>query len=225
MNTQITYLHIPGLLNIDELRAIADISDQAVYENGKLTASDAARDVKNNLQLNQQEQAYTSIQQLLLQSLNRNLLFRNAVLPQHVYPFLISKYQENMSYGWHVDSPIMGDMLRTDIAMTIFLNGPNEYEGGELELQTPLGAAKFKLNVGDAICYPCTYVHRVNEVTSGCRHVAVTWVQSLVRNPEHRNILFGLHQVTESLYSKKNATEELGALQQHYSNLLRMWAY
>src|SRR6185312_2935504 len=201
MNTQATYLHIAGLLSTGELRAIAGMSDQAVYENGKLTASDAAQDVKNNLQLNHQEQAYASIQQVILQSLNRNLLFRNAVLPQQVYPFLVSKYQQKMSYGWHVDSPVMGDMLRTDVAMTIFLNGPDEYEGGELELQTPLGPAKFKLNAGDAICYPCTYLHRVNEVTAGCRHVAVTWIQSLVRTPEQRNILFGLYQVTESLYS------------------------
>jgi PKHD-type hydroxylase len=225
MNTQTTYLHIPGLLSIDELRSIADMSDHAVYEDGKLSASNAAQQVKNNVQLSQQDQAYISIQQIILQSLNRNLLFRNAVLPQQVYPFLITKYHEHMSYGWHVDSPVMGDMLRTDVAMTIFLNQPTAYEGGEVELQTSLGPAKFKLNAGDAICYPCNYLHRVNEVTEGYRHVAVTWIQSLVKAPEQRNILFGLQQVTESLYSKKIATEELGALQQHYSNLLRMWAY
>jgi len=224
MKMHTTYLHIPGLLNANELGNIASLSGQAVYENGKLTASDAAQEVKNNLQLSNREQAYVSIQQIILQSLNHNTLFRNAVFPRHVYPFLISKYTQGMSYGWHVDSPVMGDMLRTDIAMTIFLNSPDEYEGGELELQTPLGSAKFKLNAGDAICYPCSYVHQVNEVTAGCRHVAVTWIQSLVKNLEQRDILFGLYQVTESLYAKKTATEELSLLQQQYSNLLRMWA-
>ncbi|HEY9000094.1 MAG TPA: Fe2+-dependent dioxygenase [Mucilaginibacter sp.] len=224
MKTHTTYLHIPGLLNANELGDIANLSGQAVYENGKLTASDAARDAKNNLQLSNRDQAYISIQQIILQSLNCNALFRNAILPKQVYPFLISKYPRGMNYGWHVDSPIMGDMLRTDIAMTIFLNGPDGYEGGELELQTALGPAKFKLNAGDAICYPCCYVHRVNEVTEGCRHVAVTWIQSLVQTLEKRDILFGLSQVTESLYAKNTATEELSLLQQQYSNLLRMWA-
>jgi PKHD-type hydroxylase len=224
MKTHTAYLHIPGLLNTNELGDIAGLSGQAVYENGKLTASDAARDVKNNLQLSNRDQAYISIQQIVLQSLNRNTLFRTAVLPKQVYPFLISKYTQGMNYGWHVDSPIMGDMLRTDIAMTIFLNNPDEYAGGELELQTALGPAKFKLNAGDAICYPCSYVHRVNEVTEGCRHVAVTWIQSLVKTLEQRDILFGLSQVTESLYANKTATEELSLLQQQYSNLLRMWA-
>ncbi|MBS1522308.1 MAG: Fe2+-dependent dioxygenase [Bacteroidetes bacterium] len=224
MKTHTTYLHIPGLLNINELDDIANLSERAVYEKGKLTASDAAQNVKNNLQLSNGDQVYISIQHIILQSLNRNTLFRNAILPKQIYPFLISKYTQGMNYGYHVDSPVMGDMLRTDIAMTIFLNRPNEYEGGELELQTALGPAKFKLNAGDAICYPCSYVHRVNEVTEGCRHVAVTWIQSLVKTLEQRDILFGLSQVTESLYATKTANEELSLLQQQYSNLLRMWA-
>jgi PKHD-type hydroxylase len=220
-----TYLHIPCLLKAEELSNIEMLSEQATYEDGRLTASGAAREVKNNLQLCDSGEAHSSIQQYILHNLNHSSLFRNAVFPQHIYPFLISKYHKGMSYGWHVDSPLMGNMMRTDIAMTIFLNAPDEYEGGELELQTPLGPAKFKLNAGDAICYPCTHLHRVNEVTAGCRHVAVTWIQSLVKTPEQRKMLFGLYQVTENLHKKNVAEEELGFLQQHYSNLLRMWAY
>jgi PKHD-type hydroxylase len=225
MIIQNTFLHLSNMLDAAELGQIGKLCEQAEYQDGKITATGAAREVKENLQLSEHEQAYMSIQQLLLNALNRNALFRNALFPQNVYPFLISKYNKGMSYGWHVDSPVMGNMMRTDIAMTIFLNDPAEYEGGELELQTALGSMKFKLTRGDAICYPCQHLHRVNEVTGGQRHVAVTWIQSLVRAPEQRKILFELQQVTETLRQQDIATDEVGVLQQHYSNLLRMWAY
>lgn len=225
MIIQNTFLHLSNLLNAAELEQIGKLSEQAVYKDGKITASGAAREVKDNLQLNESDEVYMSIQQILLTALNRNTIFRNALLPQNVYPFLISKYNMGMGYGWHVDSPVMGNMMRTDVAMTIFLNGPGEYEGGELELQTALGTVKFKLDKGDAICYPCQHLHRVCEITSGQRNVAVTWIQSLVRSPEQRKILFELQQVTETLHQKNISPEETGVLQQHYSNLLRMWAY
>lgn len=225
MIIQNAFLHLSNLLDAAELGQIGKLSEQAKYQDGKITATGAAREVKDNLQLSEHEQAYMSIQQVLLNALNRSALFRNALFPQNVYPFLISKYNKGMSYGWHVDSPVMGNMMRTDIAMTVFLNDPAEYEGGELELHTAAGSVKFKLAMGDAICYPCQYLHRVNEVTSGQRHVAVTWIQSLVRSPEQRGILFGLQRVAETLHQQNIATEEVGVLQQHYSNLLRMWAY
>jgi len=222
---QNTYLQIPNLIELHELDQILTLSDSATYEDGRLTASSVARDVKDNLQLNTQSQSYMAIQQIILNALNRNTLFRNAVLPQQVYPCLISKYQKGMKYGWHVDSPIMGNMLRTDVAMTIFLNNADEYEGGELELQSPTGTVQFKLNRGEAVCYPCTQVHRVNEVTGGERRVAVTWIQSIVKAPEQRKMLFDVYQVTEGLRAKNITGDEFSILQQHYSNLLRMWAY
>lgn len=225
MILQSTYLQIHSLLEPRELDQIRNLSDAAFYEDGKLTASSVAKNVKNNLQLNSQSQEYMLVQQIILNALNRNLLFRNAVLPQHVYPFLVSKYRSGMHYGWHVDSPIMGNMMRTDVAMTIFLNSPDEYEGGELELQSALGNIKFKLNRGDAVCYPCTHVHRVNEVTGGERQVAVTWIQSIVKEPEQRKMLFDLYQIVESLREKNTTGEEFNLLQQHYSNLLRKWSY
>jgi len=225
MIIQNTFLHLSNLLDAAELEQIGKLCEQAVYQDGKITASGAAKEVKDNLQLSEHEQVYMAIQQTLLNAINRSALFRNALFPQNVYPFLISKYNKGMSYGWHVDSPVMGNMMRTDIAMTIFLNDPAEYEGGELELQTALGSVKFKLNKGDAICYPCQHLHRVCEITGGQRHVAVTWIQSLVRVPEQRKILFELQQVTDALHQKNAATEEVGVLQQQYSNLLRMWAY
>ena len=219
-----TYLHISNLLSETEVEDIRFIFKSGSFDDGRLTAYSAAKEVKSNLQLNHQTQEHAAIQQNILAALNRNTLFRNAVLPHSIHPFVISNYKPGMHYGWHVDSPVMGNMIRTDVALTIFLNDPEEYDGGELELQTANGNILYKLNKGDAICYPCTQVHRVREVTRGERNVAVSWVQSLVKETVYRKMLFEIFQVTENLRSKALAEEEYLVLQQHYSNLLRMWA-
>ncbi|WP_293744397.1 Fe2+-dependent dioxygenase [uncultured Pedobacter sp.] len=219
-----TYLHIPELLTDREVQGIHSLFKSGKFDDGRLTAHSAAKEVKSNLQLDHQTQEHTSIQQIILAALNRNTVFRNAVLPQSIHPFIISNYKPGMHYGWHVDSPVMGNMIRTDVALTVFLNDPEAYDGGELELQTANGNVLYKLNKGDAICYPCTQVHRVREVTRGERNVAVSWVQSLVKETAHRKMLFEIFQITENLRSKAVGGEEYLLLQQHYSNLLRMWA-
>jgi len=219
-----TYLHVHDLLTDSEVNKIHALFKSGTFDDGRLTAHNAAKAVKSNLQLNHQTQEHTAIQQIILAALNRNPVFRNAVLPQSIHPFIISNYKPGMHYGWHVDSPVMGNMIRTDVALTIFLNDPEAYDGGELELQTANGNVLYKLNKGDAIFYPCTQVHRVREVTRGERNVAVSWIQSLVKETAHRKMLFEIFQITENLRNKAVSEEEYLLLQQHYSNLLRMWA-
>lgn len=224
MNTSSLYFNIEALLNEAQLQSIDAILTDAPYDDGKNTATDSAREVKNNMQMNMQSQHYMAIQQILLTALNENESFRTTTLPKNIYPFLISKYSTGNAYGWHVDSPLMGNMMRTDIAMTIFLNDPSEYEGGELELQTPVGSITYKLKKGDAICYPCTQVHRVKELISGQRHVAVTWIQSLVKGNEERAILNDLQSIIYNLKQTGTHKQEEHLLQQNYSNLLRKWS-
>ncbi len=224
MNSSTIYLHIRHLLNDSQLNEIKNLIAKAAYENGKNTASDVARKVKDNLQMDMKSGEYMGVQQILLTAINQNEQFRSTTFPKNIYPFLISKYITGNEYGWHVDSPLMGNMMRTDIAMTIFLNDPSEYEGGELELSTPTGNTLYKLDKGDAICYPCTQVHRVRELKGGERHVAVTWIQSLVKEAEERSILNDLRQVINDLGSSGNNRPELNILQQNYSNLLRKWS-
>jgi len=212
------------LLNTVQLAAIHNHLDAIKYIDGRATASAAAKEVKHNLQADMNSPQYGMSQQVILEALNNNMLLRNALFPKNVYPFLFSKYTAGMEYGWHVDSPLMGNMMRTDIAITIFLNAPESYEGGELELQSPAGTLLYKLAAGDAICYPCTQLHRVRPVTKGERQVAVSWIQSLVKDAEQRKTLFGIQQVIDSLRTTNLQSAEANQLQQLHSNLLRMWA-
>lgn len=224
MHTTAAYLTVPGLLNTHQLEAIRHHLGAIHYVDGKETASSAAKEIKHNLQADMQSAQYGMLQQIIVEALNQNMMLRNATFPRHVYPFLFSKYEAGMEYGWHVDSPLMGNMMRTDIAITIFLSEPDSYEGGELELQSPTGTLLYKLPAGDAVCYPCTQLHRVRPVTRGVRQVAVSWIQSMVKHTEQRIALFEIQQVIDKLREANLQSPEANALQQTHSNILRMWA-
>jgi len=169
--------HIQALINTQELQQIHQLITQATFIDGKSTATMAAKEVKDNFQLSTDDAAEKAIQQILENAISQSPYFQAAAQPKRNHRFIISKYGPKQFYGWHVDSPIMGNPpLRTDLAMTIFLSDPSSYSGGELMLQTAAGVVAFKPNQGDAILYPCQFLHCVNEITSGERIAAVTWV-------------------------------------------------
>jgi PKHD-type hydroxylase len=113
---------------------------------------------------------------------------------------------------------------RSDISLTIFLNEPDAYDGGELVINTPFGEQKVKLNAGDAVLYPSSSTHRVAEVTRGERLVAVTWLQSTVRDPAKREILYNLSQAREVMIKNAAEAKETEQLSNAYMNLVRMWS-
>tara|TARA_R100001369_G_scaffold44001_1_gene70092 strand:+ start:153 stop:746 length:594 start_codon:yes stop_codon:yes gene_type:complete len=86
-----------------------------------------------------------------------------------------TEYPVGGFYDWHMDCDVsMGhEPPVRKISMTVLLNDPNEFEGGELEL---MGPGKFaELKQGDAICFASFLNHRVNPVTAGMRQSLVVW--------------------------------------------------
>ncbi|WP_118975536.1 Fe2+-dependent dioxygenase [Taibaiella koreensis] len=219
-------IHIANLLPEQDLPQIDFLLSQIPFEDGKNTASGAAREVKNNMQASREENAHKRhLQQLVFQAVAGHPLIQSAVMPKNILPPMISKYHDGMAYGWHTDSPVMtiDYTVRADLSMTLFLTAPESYEGGELVIHTPSGYVPYKLPKGDAIIYPTTRLHRVNPVTSGERIACVTWMQSLVKETEKRELLFQLKHVQEQIAAKDLQSEENLLLMQVYSNLMRMW--
>jgi PKHD-type hydroxylase len=131
-----------------------------------------------------------------------------------------------MEYGTHIDDPVMGPpaaRYRSDIAITIFLNSPDEYEGGELSIEASCGNREVKLPAGHAVLYPASHLHAVKPVVSGERLVALTWVQSLVRRADQREILVQLDRARQTL-ARENNSAVLQGIDLCYANLFRMWA-
>jgi PKHD-type hydroxylase len=115
-------------------------------------------------------------------------------------------------------------MIRVDVSITVFLNHPSDYDGGELVIHSPGGFVNYKLPKGDAIIYPTTRLHGVNQVVSGKRIAAVTWMQCAVKNAEQRELLFQLKGANDIIGVEKAGSTEHLLLMQVYSNLVRMWA-
>lgn len=221
---QSSILEIKSLLGNEELEKIDKLLSGITFEDGKKTATGAAKEAKTNLQA-QGSNARRDIQQLILGAISKNSLIRASAMPKAVLPPIISKYNNGMNYGWHTDSPIMTIeyTIRVDLSITVFLSDPATYTGGELEIEMPGGNVLYKLNKGGAIIYPTTKLHRVRPVTDGERVAAVTWMQSLVKDTAQREILFQLQSLQEAIAAKDLSGPENIALLQVYSNLVRMW--
>jgi PKHD-type hydroxylase len=52
--------------------------------------------------------------------------------------------------------------VRTDVSCTVFLNDPDDYDGGELTVSDTYGTRGVKLPAGHAVLYPGTSVHQVD---------------------------------------------------------------
>jgi PKHD-type hydroxylase len=225
-------VNLPMLLCIDqvltpqELGRITDKLATAEFVDGKTTAGWYAQQVKNNLQVKSESEPAQELNAIVFQALLRNPLFQMAVRPRVMRPVLFSKYEPGMSYGFHVDNAIMGDRTpnRSDVSLTLFLNSASSYEGGELLIDTSIGEKAFKLEAGAMVIYPSSSLHQVKPVTQGVRFAAITWIQSMVRSTEQRELLFDLDTVRQLLFKKHGKTPEFDILSKTHANLLRMWA-
>jgi len=219
-------LRIPSVLTSDQLDTVRLLLADARFVDGKLSAGMAARRVKHNEELDKDAKQMDILNNLVMTSLVQHPVYRAGALPLRVAAPYYARYTPGMSYGDHLDDPIMGAdgaLYRSDVAITIFLNEPERYEGGELVIRTAFGENKVKLAAGDAVMYPSSSLHRVNEVTRGERLVAVTWLQSLVRDPAQRELLYTLNQAREKLLKTAPEAEETAQVNTAYMNLVRLW--
>lgn len=222
-------LHIPNVLTKDQVAECQTLLLDAQWIDGKTTAGHQALQAKNNLQLAQNSSVGQDIGQFIIAKLKDIPQFMGAALPNKFYPPMFNCYQEAGNFGNHIDnairqSPLMEGQVRTDLSMTLFLNEPTSYEGGELVIEDTYGEKRVKLPAGDLILYPSTSMHRVTPVTSGRRLASFFWLQSLIRGDEQRRILYDLDQSIISLTQQNPEQAELIRLTGVYHNLLRQWS-
>tara|TARA_B100000123_G_scaffold121855_1_gene89966 strand:+ start:531 stop:1196 length:666 start_codon:yes stop_codon:yes gene_type:complete len=211
------------LLNEEEIEIlIKTINDQNnLWEDGKKTAGSHASKVKNNLQLNRNSEVSKKYSQLIKKRILENQLIKSFSLPKIIHGIMFTKSSQNMGYGRHIDNPFMSKG-RSDLSFTISLTNKENYEGGELVIETINSEKEFKLNAGQMIIYPSTYLHSVKEVKSGERLVCVGWIESYIKSIEEREYLFDLDAGAKGLLAKYGRSDELDLIFKSYSNLLRL---
>lgn len=223
-------LALPDILTPEELAQGRAMLDAADWIDGRVTAGTQSAAVKFNEQLAEGSPAAQALGEMILGALARSALFVSAALPQRIFPPLFNRYSAGASFGVHVDNAIRAIpgtpiRLRTDLSCTLFFAEPEEYDGGELEIEDVYGAQTVKLPAGHMILYPSTSLHRVRPVTRGARVASFFWLQSMIRTDAQRTMLFDLDQTIQRLSLEQGGNDaNVVALSGLYHNLLRLWA-
>ncbi len=222
-------LTIPDVLTRDQVAEAREQLARADWVDGRVTAGYQSSRVKDNRQLPEDHPAARALGEMILGALQRNSLFISAALPLRIFPPLFNQYEGGQSFGSHVDNAIRQVTgtpfrIRTDLSATLFLNQPDEYDGGELAVEDTYGVHTVKLAAGHMVLYPSTSLHHVRPVTRGARVASFFWIQSLVRDDTERTLLFDLDTAIQRLNADTPDHPATVQLTGVYHNLVRRWA-
>lgn len=134
-----------------------------------------------------------------------------------------SWYKPGCFYDKHLDAfPITG--LCPHFSFTVFLNDPEEYEGGELTITVGNTERSFKPKAGSMVLYSTGLWHQVNKVTGGVgRKVAIGWAESFIANSAMRQHVIDLkHAINE--IADDIPEESLKKLESVRVNIIREYA-
>jgi PKHD-type hydroxylase len=224
-------VHIPAILTPEEVRATRAVLDGSPWIDGRGSAGHMASSVKANQEADLTDPAVRARSDFILRALSSNARFTAGALPARICPPSFNRYTAGQQYGTHNDAALLcfseaqaPRWVRTDLAVTLFLAAPQDYDGGELVIEDSFGPVKVKLPAGDVVVYSASSQHRVEPVTRGARVASFIWLQSLVRDDAHRRLLYELDgtimRLNQAMRGSKDVAELLGV----YHNLLRMWS-
>lgn len=214
---------IEGLLNRQQLDELAAIAKRANFVDGRI--SNPHSKVKNNLQINDQAAQQKSAQ-IMGSALLESEDFINFAMPAEFAPPLLARYDPDMNYGLHPDAAIMTigqSSFRTDLSCTMFLEDPDQYEGGALRIVLGSEDVRIKGPAGSAIVYPSHTLHEVEKVVKGQRLVGLTFIRSQIQDSQQRELLYELGEVA-ALEGLKMTDENYTRIRAVQFNLQRMWA-
>ncbi len=222
-------LNVPDVFSAEQVKEARRILDAAEWVDGKVTAGYQSARAKDNMQVPENHPAARQVGDMILSALGKSPLFLSAALPLRVFPPLFNRYEGGQAFGTHVDNAIRQitgtpHRVRTDLSATLFLSGPEDYDGGELSVEDTYGVHHVKLKAGSLVLYPATSLHFVRPVTRGARVASFFWIQSMVRQDSQRTLLFdldtGIQRISRDHPDHPSGVQLTGV----YHNLLRQWA-
>ena len=190
-------VHTYGLTNLDEkqLKLIERIINESELEWNDAVLSEEDGKQKENPSYRSCKTSFLDVGDELTELFGKLILDYNLNYSgwnfdlEFIEAVQLCDYHEGDFYNWHIDSfdnPYQyhpEKPYNRKVSVTIFLNDPEEYEGGEFDLETrgPNWDGDrfktFKLPKGSMIVFPSYMWHRVRPVTSGVRKSLVLWIQ------------------------------------------------
>lgn len=217
---------IPDLLDAAQCRQVRQILAEAKFLEGRLTAGPGSSKVKHNLQGDPADPHIQQAQKLVHERLTANAQYRVMAVPRIVRPMTFNRYDTGMFYGDHLDHPLLAGEppARGDIATTVFISALEEYDGGELVINSQAReAVTVRLPAGHAVCYSAGTLHRVNTVTRGSRLAAVTVAESRIQDAAKREIFSDVSQLTRWVQDTAAGSPQERLANKVYNNLMRRW--
>lgn len=220
---------IDDVLAPEELATARALLAESAWGSGQMTAGPQAALAKNNRQLPEDAPHLPALRRLVLGALNRNALFFTAALPLKILPPFFNRYGGAANhYGFHTDNAMRmqpdGSYVRADVSATLFISDPEDYEGGVLTIEDTFGSHGIKLKAGSMVVYPSSSIHEVSAVTQGERTACFMFMQSMVRDPSQRRLLYDMDMALLQLRQSVGETDAVVRLTGTYHNLLRQWA-
>jgi len=169
---------IGPIFTVKLCKEIIDLSSTLKKEQGKIghkEVRDSDKKVRQStiswIDFNKMQPMYDDLS-YLIQKINRNHFgFSNIQITE---PAQVAEYSKGQFYNWHTDSDI--DMNREPpvrkLSMTLLLNDPSKFEGGNLEIAEK---KMLPMKQGHAAIFASFLQHRVTPVTKGVRKALVVW--------------------------------------------------
>ena len=218
------FLQIENFLSPDEVKSVAEIARQAKFIEGR--RSNPHNPAKDSVIGDPNDPLAQKASQIALAAFSRNEEARNFVFPKRLAVPSLVRYEAGMKYGPHIDAaylPVGPQPLRSDVSCTVFISGPQDYEGGELVAHMGSEIVRIKGHAGAAVFYPSTTVHQVVPVSSGERLVIITFIESQIPDQLQRDMLHALNEV-RAFEALKMDWRNRTQLDYVIQNLQRMWS-
>ena len=223
--------HIPNVLNPGQLAEVRKLFAEAPWVDGRQSSGSSASTVKNNAEISQSDPRTQRLGEIVVAAIMASPAFAASALPMKIVPPNFSRYEPGQSYGAHVDAGVMqfqmqgqNVLVRTDLAATLFISAPEDYDGGELTIEDTFGTSRSKLPAGDMVLYPASSLHKVEPITRGRRLVSFFWIQSMVRDEFQRGVLRDIDMVATQVDRALPGNPAGVKLLSIYHNLLRVWS-
>ena len=189
------------ILSEDKLNHIKEIitSKDVDWKDGNLTVINQILPQKKLFETFNQD-----VFDIIVSDLDKDMDFNSIVIPDETNNLIISKIIEGGYYKCHLDSELLGNY-----STTIFLNEPDEYVGGDLQLLIDGNLKNFKLKAGWGVTYTTGIPHQVLDVTDGVRYAGVFWSTSIIPDPFMREIHYGLNNIQQKLKSNDKVYSNL----------------
>src|SRR5262245_9224060 len=133
-------VHVPEVLTEAQVARGRELMARATWIDGRATAGHQSAKAKHNLQIPEGSPEAREMGEMIVAALERSPVFISAALPHRIFPPLFNRYDETMNFGFHVDNAVRqltgtGLRIRTDLAVTLSISRPDEYDGGALTCQ------------------------------------------------------------------------------------------